>query len=179
MIPRKHTKKSGFTLIELLVVIAIIGLLSSIVMASLAGAKVKARDAQRISDSHQIRNALELYRTTNGYYPTALSQLVTAKFLAKEPMDPSCPASGCPAYTVSGPACRQQNAVPGPNLTSNGYCYTISSASNPSSYGFAIQTENSGISIGNPATTNFLTAGWTGGFDPSGSSGNYISAMQF
>ena len=37
--------KSGFTLIELLVVVAIISLLSSVVFASLNGARAKARDA--------------------------------------------------------------------------------------------------------------------------------------
>lgn len=62
-------KQFGFTLIELLVVIAIIGLLSSVVLASLTSARVKARDARRIEDLAQIRLALELFFDANGYYP--------------------------------------------------------------------------------------------------------------
>ena len=61
----------GFTLIELLVVIAIIGLLSSIVLASLNTARAKARDAKRMEDLAQIRTALELYYSDHGYYPPA------------------------------------------------------------------------------------------------------------
>lgn len=59
----------GFTLIELLVVIAIIGLLSSVVLASLNGARVRARDAQRLSDLRQIDNAIQLYIDANGHAP--------------------------------------------------------------------------------------------------------------
>ncbi len=67
----KKNKAKGFTLIELLVVIAIIGILSSVVLASLNSARAKARDARRLSDLHQIRNALELYASdNNGAYPT-------------------------------------------------------------------------------------------------------------
>jgi len=62
-------KKSGFTLIELLVVISIIALLSSVIFASLNNARIKARDAQRMSDMSQIRNALELYKNDYGLYP--------------------------------------------------------------------------------------------------------------
>lgn len=62
-------KTKGFTLIELLVVISIISLLSSVVLASLNSARVKARDAQRIATLAQIRTALELYFDANGYYP--------------------------------------------------------------------------------------------------------------
>ncbi|HWH16311.1 MAG TPA: prepilin-type N-terminal cleavage/methylation domain-containing protein [Candidatus Paceibacterota bacterium] len=59
----------GFTLIELLVVIAIIGVLSSVALASLNQARVKARDASRISQLTEIRKALELYYLDRGYYP--------------------------------------------------------------------------------------------------------------
>lgn len=62
--------KKGFTLIELLVVVAIIGLLSSIVLASLNSARSKARDARRMEDLKQIQIALELYYDKYGSYPS-------------------------------------------------------------------------------------------------------------
>jgi len=63
-IPKRNTDQ-GFTLIELLVVVAIIGLLSSIVLASLAGARSKARDTKRISEMRSIEKALTLYSLSN------------------------------------------------------------------------------------------------------------------
>jgi prepilin-type N-terminal cleavage/methylation domain-containing protein len=58
----------GFTLIELLVVIAIIGVLASVVLASLETAREKARDATRITAVEQIVKALHLYELNNGTY---------------------------------------------------------------------------------------------------------------
>lgn len=68
---RINAQSKGFTLIELLVVIAIIGILSSVVLASLNTARAKARDAKRMQDTVQIRTALELYYNDFGRYPLA------------------------------------------------------------------------------------------------------------
>ncbi len=63
-------KQKGFTLIELLVVVSIIGLLASVVLVSLNGARTKARDAKRSADLNQFNKALELYAADNGgLYP--------------------------------------------------------------------------------------------------------------
>jgi prepilin-type N-terminal cleavage/methylation domain-containing protein len=61
MVSQTISEQRGFTLIELLVVIAIIGMLASVVLASLSGARSKARDARRKSDLHNMQIALELY----------------------------------------------------------------------------------------------------------------------
>ena len=65
------TRSRGFTLIELLVVIAIIGLLASIVLASVSSARTKGQDAARILDVKSLKTAMEQYDIDNNGYPTS------------------------------------------------------------------------------------------------------------
>lgn len=60
--------KSGFTLIELLVVIAIIGILASIVLVSLSGTRIRARNTRITADLTQVRNLAELINDDTGGY---------------------------------------------------------------------------------------------------------------
>ncbi len=93
-----NTNLRGFTLIELLVVIAIIGILSSVVLASLNTARSKGNDAKRFSDLHQIALALELYRNSNTAYPAhdgatqvdnSLNAVLAPTYIPKVPVDPT------------------------------------------------------------------------------------------
>ena len=62
-------KLAGFTLIELLVVIAIIGLLASVVLASLSTARDRGRDAAVQSNLHAVAVQAEIMRGSKNCYP--------------------------------------------------------------------------------------------------------------
>lgn len=66
--------QKGFTLLELLIVISIIGILATLVVVNLGGARGSARDAQRMSDLKTIQTALEAYFNDYGCYPAGNSQ---------------------------------------------------------------------------------------------------------
>jgi len=108
----KSEKNPGFTLIELLVVISIIGFLATVSVIAFNNARMKARDAKRMTDIKQIQTALELYFDSNGSYPlslswfndcngsgsfqTALQPLVSGGFMSKIPNDPNIPNNPWP-----------------------------------------------------------------------------------
>ena len=64
--------KRGFTLIELLVVIAIIGILSSVVLASLNTARGKGADSAIKSNLNNSRAQAELYYDNSGQSYTSV-----------------------------------------------------------------------------------------------------------
>lgn len=125
-----NSTRRGFTLIELLVVIAIIGILSSVVLASLNTARQKARDARRIADIKQIQLANELYNDANNVYSADIYSLTATVGLAPTyisviPKDPSTGANYKYAGLTgaSGTACRsyhlgaQLEVTPTPTIT--------------------------------------------------------------
>ncbi|HUV72180.1 MAG TPA: prepilin-type N-terminal cleavage/methylation domain-containing protein [Clostridia bacterium] len=97
----KFLKLKGFTLIELLVVISILGVLAGLIVSNMAGARERARDAQRKSDLKEIQNALEMYKQDQDapLYPTA-AEFKTV--LESEPVYmkevPEDPLGGWPPY---------------------------------------------------------------------------------
>ncbi len=93
-------KQKGFTLIELLVVIAIIGLLSTLAVVALNNARMKARDAKRVSDIKQTQTALELYYNDINSYPAAVTsggQIASSSivYMATVPSNPTPVDTGC------------------------------------------------------------------------------------
>jgi len=122
----------GFTLIELLVVIAIIGILSSVVLASLQASRVKARDARRLSDIKQIQNALGLYNNDNRRYPTT----------------PPTPTLGQVSTMTTGTydITPYINPIPSDptNTGSRGYLYRAASNTNQQSYTLLVHLESNG-----------------------------------
>jgi len=70
--------KKAFTLIEMLVVVTIIGILVSISVFGLLGARENARDAKRKSDLETLRSGLELYKSDCGVYPATANFILSS-----------------------------------------------------------------------------------------------------
>lgn len=123
----KKQNQTGFSLIELMVVIALIGLLASVVLASLAGARKSSREAKRKTELLQVQKALEGYYTANYGYPTtggvwfgtsanggnkttsgatAYIPNLTPTYLATLPTDPLGATSGWSGYNYKSDGLR-------------------------------------------------------------------------
>lgn len=71
---KKMNLKKGFTLIELLVVVAIIGILASVVLASLNSARTKGSDAAVKANLAGTRAQAELFYDGGGSYDTVCAE---------------------------------------------------------------------------------------------------------
>ena len=108
-------KQRGFTLIELLVVIAIIGILASIVLVSLGGARTSAKDAAIKANMETMRLAAEMFYTDGLTYTGALD-------------DPNYTAAAAAAIGNSPDAAFVQFISDGTGTAGIGtaYCFEIS-----------------------------------------------------
>lgn len=119
-------KHRGFTLIELLVVIAIIGLLASIVVASLASVQGKGRDARRVADIDALKKALVIYNSDNAKFPIATATTTLA------------------ATSTVGAALINANAIPTIPTDPNGsqYYYVSDASGTTYNMNFCLETNS-------------------------------------
>ena len=136
--------KKGFTLIELLVVIAIIALLSTLSVVALNSARVKSRDARRLSDIKQIRTALEMYFDNNQTYPTVVSSSTLGG------SNYACLTSSGWTTTMGCAGTVYMQKVPTDPKNSGTSVYTYSSYNSGASYNISYVLEG-------PATTAIAT----------------------
>lgn len=162
----KKSRTSGFTLIELLVVIAIIGVLASIVLASLNNARQKSRDARRVTDIKQLQLALELFFDAQGNaYPASSSTCTGApgtgdgengglQALANKGYIPQVPRD--PNSTTAAPSCYKY-ATPSP-ITTYHLGGTLEDGNNP-----ALRGDKDCTSSGSATCVSGITV-YTNGF---------------
>ncbi|WKZ24974.1 MAG: prepilin-type N-terminal cleavage/methylation domain-containing protein [Patescibacteria group bacterium] len=128
----QNTNRKGFTLIELLVVIAIIGILSTLAVVALGNARMKSRDAKRVSDVRQIQTALELHLNDQSTYPANLT-------------------SGIPTYMPvipTNPAPQNDGSCPG-----GPYTYTQTNAGASYTLRFCLGADTGSIGAGTRTLT--------------------------
>jgi prepilin-type N-terminal cleavage/methylation domain-containing protein len=111
-------RMAGFTLIELLVVISIIGLLASVVIASLDLGRAKARNTARIAQVDQLRSAF--YFADRGTYPNPAVGVVCVSVTCNNWANLTTDAT-VDAYFAQ--AIQKPTDPVGGNRTTNGFTY--------------------------------------------------------
>jgi type IV pilus assembly protein PilE len=125
----------GFTLIELLVVIAIIGLLASIILASLSAAREKGREAAIISEMEQLQTLAE--ENANDY--NSYTNLQPGYWVSQSTGITTCTSSSMP---VTGTYAAQFLSVCTAIManesgrTDGAYFYAGNNTGNPQKYSF-------------------------------------------
>ncbi len=168
-----YKRTQGFTLIELLVVIAIIGVLSTLAIVALGGARQKARDSKRVSDMNQLGRALEVYYSDNGSYPSVITSGLplsspdgSKSYLSAIPTNPGPRADG---------TCPDQDYVYAPRSDGQGYTiyYCLSAAVGQTRAGMNIATESAVNADGSLLLQ--LDAGIAASYPGSGTTWNDLS----
>ena len=116
----KNFTKRGFTLIELLVVIAVIGILSSIVLVSLSGARDKAYLASAKSTVSGLGTEFILCQDDGGHIHPPANHTLGGGVVCYDDEAVPAPLAG---HSVTWPTLA--NTGPG----SDGYCYSSVAAS--------------------------------------------------
>ena len=102
--PVRHSKPlpRGFTLVELVIVVLIPGILAAIAIPRMTASTTTAKTNAAKQSLSVIRNAIELYKADNGYYPSDAATLPKLlKSYLKGPF-PVCTIGNTNATVVAG-----------------------------------------------------------------------------
>ena len=88
MSARTRSSDAGFTLIELLVVMAIIATLAAVAAPRYFQSLDKAKETALKADLKVMREAIGQFYEDTGKWPSALDELVKARYLREIPVDP-------------------------------------------------------------------------------------------
>lgn len=70
--------REGFTLVEIMIVVAVIVLLTAFAIPGLLRSRLNANEAAAVASMRTILSGAVSYRSGNPYYPSNLSELITA-----------------------------------------------------------------------------------------------------
>ncbi len=147
-------KNKGFTLIELLVVIAIIGILSSVVLASLNKARGKGANGAVKSNLNNIRAQAELVYSNNN--PNSYTSATAGKSVCDDPnvlkgVNAAASAGGSTVGAVNN----ANTAATGTVCYQAGNYWVIQSTLKATENGWTLWcVDNSGTARGNTALTS-------------------------
>jgi prepilin-type N-terminal cleavage/methylation domain-containing protein len=96
--------QKGFTLLEFLIVVALIGILATLTVLALRGARSETRDADRITTASQIRTSLELGFAELANYPVQAEEAGDLRLGGSE-AQLLCEANGTPRFVGNEATC--------------------------------------------------------------------------
>ena len=120
---RDLTKKLGFTLVELLIVIIIIAVLAAVVVPKFANSSTRSREAALRSDLKVMRNAVDLFKSDCGAFPTAMAD-ITLDVAPAQGKDKDGKAKAINASDFKGPYLEEVKKDP---ITGGNYTYSTTS----------------------------------------------------
>jgi len=99
---RSIHKTSGFTIVELLIVIVVIGILAAIVIVAYNGIQARAQQSAITSELKQWAKLFEVYKATNGNYPSPSATPTTGGGPGSSVLNMYCLGTGFPQSAGSG-----------------------------------------------------------------------------